>query len=109
MDDFSAMPGVPNACGVVSVDAIAPGKRMLSSLVVRDGTVELVIDFPHCSGKMYLWPEDCAVDHAQSALQHLAQDYDLYIATSAQDSSEAEIKAAFERVGPDDYVKGILL
>ncbi|MBY6224298.1 gamma-glutamyltransferase [Ferrimonas balearica] len=52
MDDFSAKPGVPNAFGVVGGDAnaIAPGKRMLSSmspsLLVRDGAVELVIGTP---------------------------------------------------------------
>ena len=34
MDDFSAQPGVPNAYGLVGgeVNAIAPGKRMLSSM-----------------------------------------------------------------------------
>ncbi|MBY5921690.1 gamma-glutamyltransferase [Ferrimonas balearica] len=52
MDDFSAKPGVPNAFGVVGGDAnaIAPGKRMLSSmspsLLVKDKTVELVIGTP---------------------------------------------------------------
>ncbi|SUX29980.1 gamma-glutamyltransferase [Chromobacterium vaccinii] len=52
MDDFSAKPGVANAFGVVGKDAnaIAPGKRMLSSMsptiVTRDGKVELVIGTP---------------------------------------------------------------
>ncbi|WP_211266584.1 gamma-glutamyltransferase [Halotalea alkalilenta] len=52
MDDFSARAGVPNAFGVVGGDAnaIAPGKRMLSSMtptiVTRDGQVELVIGTP---------------------------------------------------------------
>ncbi len=52
MDDFSAKPGVPNAFGVVGGDAnaIAPGKRMLSSmspsLLINDGAVELVIGTP---------------------------------------------------------------
>lgn len=34
MDDFSARPGVPNAYGLVGgeANAIAPGKRMLSSM-----------------------------------------------------------------------------
>ncbi|MDR6715146.1 gamma-glutamyltranspeptidase/glutathione hydrolase [Pseudomonas hunanensis] len=52
MDDFSAKPGAANAFGVVGGDAnaIAPGKRMLSSmspsLVTRDGKVTLVLGTP---------------------------------------------------------------
>ncbi|MFF7710853.1 gamma-glutamyltransferase [Pseudomonas sp. NPDC007930] len=52
MDDFSAKPGVANAFGVLGGDAnaIAPGKRMLSSMsptiVTRDGQVTLVIGTP---------------------------------------------------------------
>ncbi|HEY0975892.1 MAG TPA: gamma-glutamyltransferase [Flavobacteriales bacterium] len=52
MDDFSAAPGTPNAYGLVGgeANAIAPGKRMLSSMtptiVVRDGKVVLVLGTP---------------------------------------------------------------
>lgn len=52
MDDFSSKPGVANAFGVVGgeANAIAPGKRMLSSmspsLVTRDGKVTLVLGTP---------------------------------------------------------------
>lgn len=52
MDDFSARPGTSNAFGVVGGDAnaIAPGKRMLSSMtptiVTRDGRVTLVLGSP---------------------------------------------------------------
>lgn len=52
MDDFSAKPGVANAFGVIGGDAnaIAPGKRMLSSmsptLITRDGQVTLVLGTP---------------------------------------------------------------
>jgi gamma-glutamyltranspeptidase/glutathione hydrolase len=52
MDDFSARPGAGNAFGVVGGDAnaIAPGKRMLSSMtptiVTRDGRVTLVLGSP---------------------------------------------------------------
>lgn len=52
MDDFSAKPGVANGFGVVGSDAnaIAPGKRMLSSMsptiVTRDGKVSLVVGTP---------------------------------------------------------------
>ncbi|WP_308418182.1 gamma-glutamyltransferase [Chitinimonas sp. BJB300] len=52
MDDFSAKPGVANAFGVVGKDAnaIAPGKRMLSSMsptiMTRDDKVVMVIGTP---------------------------------------------------------------
>lgn len=52
MDDFSVKPGVPNMYGAVGAEAnaIAPGKRMLSSmtpaLVLQKGKVFLVVGTP---------------------------------------------------------------
>jgi gamma-glutamyltranspeptidase/glutathione hydrolase len=52
MDDFSAKPGVPNQFGLVGgkANAIAPGKRMLSSMtptiVTKDGALRLVLGAP---------------------------------------------------------------
>ena len=52
MDDFSVKPGAPNMYGVVggAANAIAPGKRMLSSMtptiILRDGKVALVAGSP---------------------------------------------------------------
>lgn len=52
MDDFSAKPGVPNMFGLVGkeANAIAPGKRMLSSMtptiVEKDGEVFMVLGAP---------------------------------------------------------------
>jgi gamma-glutamyltranspeptidase/glutathione hydrolase len=53
MDDFTVKPGVPNAYGLVQgeVNAIAPGKRMLSAMtptivVSPDGRTELVTGTP---------------------------------------------------------------
>ncbi|MEE8449373.1 MAG: gamma-glutamyltransferase, partial [Thermodesulfobacteriota bacterium] len=49
MDDFSAKPGAPNVYGLIGgqANAIAPGKRMLSSMaptmVFKDGKLALVI------------------------------------------------------------------
>ncbi len=52
MDDFSAKPGVPNQFGLIGAEAnaIAPGKRMLSSMtptiVEEDGELLLVLGAP---------------------------------------------------------------
>jgi gamma-glutamyltranspeptidase/glutathione hydrolase len=52
MDDFSSKPGVPNLFGVIGreANAIAPGKRMLSSMcptfVFREGKLWLVLGTP---------------------------------------------------------------
>lgn len=52
MDDFSVKPGVPNAFGLIGAEAnaIAPGKRMLSSMtptiVEKDGRLLLVLGTP---------------------------------------------------------------
>lgn len=52
MDDFSVKPGVPNMYGAIGNDknAIAPGKRMLSSMtptiVLKDGEPFLVVGTP---------------------------------------------------------------
>ncbi len=52
MDDFSAKPGVPNMFGLVGAEAnaIAPGKRMLSSMtptiLEKDGKLHLVLGAP---------------------------------------------------------------
>lgn len=52
MDDFSAKPGVPNMFGLIGGDAnaVAPGKRMLSSMtpaiVTKDGKTFLVVGSP---------------------------------------------------------------
>jgi len=52
MDDFSAKPGVPNSYGLVggAANAIAPGKRMLSSMtpaiLTRQGKLTMVVGTP---------------------------------------------------------------
>jgi gamma-glutamyltranspeptidase/glutathione hydrolase len=52
MDDFAAKPGAPNMFGLVmgSQNAIAPGKRMLSSMtptiVARDGKLRAIVGSP---------------------------------------------------------------
>ena len=66
----------------------------------------LMVDFPGEAGKMCDWDKVEAVDGAEEALKYISTNAKVYIATSAGDSTEADIKAAFERVGLDKYISG---
>lgn len=78
----------------------------MSKVYLFDWGNTLMIDFASQKGKMYLWPHVEAVEGAEETLQHLSQSSTIYIATSAQDSSESEIQQAFQRVGLDTYISG---
>lgn len=66
----------------------------------------LMIDFPDQKGKMCDWPIVEAVNGAFETLEQLSQLHDIYVATNAADSSELDIKRAFERVGLSGYIHG---
>lgn len=66
----------------------------------------LMIDFPEQSGKMCDWETVQAVDGALEVLRELSIHNKVYVATNAADSSEADIKAAFDRVGLSQYISG---
>ncbi|MGQ8365841.1 HAD family hydrolase [Glaciecola sp. 1036] len=66
----------------------------------------LMVDFPNGKGKMCDWETVQAVEGAKELLQRLSSDDKIYIATGAAESSESDIKAAFERVGLDRFISG---
>ncbi|KOO04653.1 HAD family hydrolase [Vibrio nereis] len=66
----------------------------------------LMVDDPANTEKMYLWKDVAAVEGAEETLKALSKHHTIYIATSAQESSEAEIQQAFQRVGLDRYING---
>jgi FMN phosphatase YigB (HAD superfamily) len=66
----------------------------------------LMVDFPDEQGKMCNWDIVEAVDGAAEALSFLVKRADLYIATSAAASTEADILAALARVDLDKYISG---
>ncbi|TFH90578.1 HAD family hydrolase [Vibrio ouci] len=78
----------------------------MSKVYLFDWGNTLMVDFPVQKGKMYLWPHVEAVEGAEETLKYLSQSSAIYIATSAQDSSESEIQQAFQRVGLDTYISG---
>jgi len=98
MDDFTVKPGAPNLYGLVQggANAIAPGKRPLSSmaptLVEKDGKVVLVLGSPGGSRIITTVLETIMniVDHAMTAqeavdaprLHHQSQPEDVYFERS---------------------------
>ena len=66
----------------------------------------LMVDFPGVSGKMCNWDIVESVDGAKETLECLSQNAKIYIATGASESTENEIKIAFNRVGLDRYISG---
>ncbi|MCW8333442.1 HAD family hydrolase [Vibrio paucivorans] len=65
----------------------------------------LMVDFP-LPGKMCDWPKVEAVDGADQMLSELSKTNQVFIATSAVESSEQDIQRAFERVGLSEYISG---
>lgn len=78
----------------------------MSHIYLFDWGDTLMVDFPNQPGKMFLWPHVEAVDEAEETLKQLSEHHAIYVATSAQESSETEIQRAFERVGLDPYING---
>lgn len=66
----------------------------------------LMVDYPTLEGKMCDWHHVESVEGAHETLSYLSKEHDIYIATSAEESSEEEIKAAFKRVDLDTFISG---
>lgn len=66
----------------------------------------LMVDFPQATGKMCHWHTVEAISGAQETLAALAKKSQIYIATGAADSTELEIKQAFDRVSLSQYISG---
>ncbi|WP_047046978.1 HAD family hydrolase [Vibrio mexicanus] len=83
----------------------------MKPIILFDWGDTLMVDFSTqpelgIEGKMCDWKVVEAVEGAQEALSQLSAIYDIYIATSAAESSPKEIEQAFARVGLDHYIKG---
>ncbi|CAM3948234.1 HAD family hydrolase [Vibrio neonatus] len=78
----------------------------MSAVYLFDWGDTLMVDFANQSGKMCEWSTVQAVDGAQQTLKKLSAVSTIYVATNAADSSEADIKSAFERVGLSPYITG---
>ena len=78
----------------------------MRSIYLFDWGDTLMVDYPQYSGKMCDWPEVSAVVGAQETLSFLARRHKLYVATNAAESTEQDIRNAFERVDLARYING---
>jgi len=67
--------------------------------VLLDWGDTVMVNFPQYPGPMNDWPEVAACPGIEDALAALAQNYNLALATNAQDSEAADIRKALARVG----------
>ena len=65
-----------------------------------------MVDFPGVPGKMCDWDTVEFVDGAHETLECLSKSARIYIATAAAESTELDIKKAFERVGLNKFISG---
>lgn len=78
----------------------------MNTIYLFDWGDTLMVDFTEQPGKMCDWPEVRAVDGALATLAQLSRQHAIYIATNAADSAEADIHAAFSRVGLAPFIRG---
>ena len=77
----------------------------MAKIYLFDWGGTLMVNPPEMKGKMCDWEHVEAIAGAHDTLALLSQKgYKLYVATGAADSSEGDIKAAFERVGLDVFI-----
>ncbi|XAG74480.1 HAD hydrolase-like protein [bacterium 19MO04SH03] len=78
----------------------------MNKIYLFDWGDTLMVDFPDQKGKMCDWDEVQAVNGAHEILENLSREHLIYVATNAVDSSENDIKLAFERVGLAQFLAG---
>lgn len=76
------------------------------SVYLFDWGDTLMVDFPDAQGKMCDWETVQAVEGAKETLAALSKNAKVYIATGAADSTEIEIRQAFDRVGLSQFISG---
>ncbi len=66
----------------------------------------LMVDFPEMIGKMKDWPKVQMMPEADRVLAELSGNARLFVATGAADSTESDVRAAFDRVGLCSHIEG---
>ncbi|WP_105903776.1 HAD family hydrolase [Vibrio gangliei] len=78
----------------------------MSKVYLFDWGDTLMVDFPDQVGKMCDWESIQAVNGALETLAILSKHHQIYVATNAADSTETDIKLAFDRVGLSPFISG---
>ncbi len=81
--------------------------RQVQSCLLFDWGNTLMRDFPEYHGPMKDWPRLEALPNAAATLATLSRDWARALATSADESSEAEIRIALDRVLLGKWLKKI--
>jgi HAD superfamily hydrolase (TIGR01662 family) len=77
-------------------------------VVLLDWGNTLMVDDGSRSGPMATWDRVAATPGAQDALRRLRPNYRLIVATNADESGTAEVRAALARVGLDGFVDDVV-
>jgi len=75
----------------------------IKSTLVFDWGNTVMVDLPQYHGKMKDWPKVQAMDRAELTLSELSKDFNIVLATNAEDSKAADIKEALDRVNLGKY------
>jgi putative hydrolase of the HAD superfamily len=79
----------------------------LKTTLVFDWGDTLMRVFSEYNGAMVDWPEVAVMPGAVEALTRLHEEYALFVATNAAQSSADEVRAALQRVGLGGFFKDI--
>lgn len=74
-----------------------------SSTLVFDWGNTVMVDLPQYHGKMKDWPSVLVMDGAEITLSELSKDFNIVLATNAEDSNNSDIKEALVRVNLQNY------
>jgi putative hydrolase of the HAD superfamily len=77
-------------------------ERQITTLVFDWGNT-IMVDDGQFSGKMMDWPSVQAIDGAYGTLKLLSTEYQLVLASNAEDSTTQDIYSAFEKVNLDSF------
>jgi len=78
--------------------------RKITTLVFDGGDTLIKVD-PQYSGKMKDWPELIAIFGAQQILRALSKQFQIFVASNAEDSNAQDVSEAMKRVGLNGFIQ----